>query len=263
VWRDGSAERLVGLGGKGSYGLGINDKGAVTGGAVRSDGRLHAFLSFNGSIVDIGTLGGGAWSAGYDVNGKDQVVGVSETGASRFTAFRWAKESGMRALLGPGGATNTRAFAANASGTAVGVFLTSSGYFHAAMWDNDGLVTDLGAFGKGHSFAYGINEDGSVVGYSYDALGRQRAFLWTGGMLFDLNNLLGLEDWSLTAAYDINARGQIVGSGYYKGQNVAFRLNPVVYSRVAASEVPEPATFLVGIAVLAISLHKLKGKHPS
>ena len=35
VWRGGSAESLGSLGGSGSYGLGINDKGAVTGGALR------------------------------------------------------------------------------------------------------------------------------------------------------------------------------------------------------------------------------------
>src|SRR5690349_19736556 len=50
----------------------------------------------------------------------------------------------------------------------------------------DGVtVTDLGTLpGGSSSWAQGINAAGHVVGYSHDASGRQRAFLWTanGGM---------------------------------------------------------------------------------
>ena len=49
--------------------------------------------------------------------------------------------------------------------------------------------------------------------------------LWTGGMMFDLNDLIAnAPGWSLTAAYGINSTGQIVGTGVFEGQSTAFRL---------------------------------------
>jgi probable HAF family extracellular repeat protein len=92
-----------------------------------------------------------------------------------------------------------------------------------------------------------------VVGYSYDAQGKSRAFIWTNGMLFDLNTLV--EDapgWTLTAAYGINESGQIVGSGLFNGRHSAFLLDPVLLEISAASrnlsavsDVPEPSTVIL------------------
>jgi probable HAF family extracellular repeat protein len=230
---------------------------------------LHAFLSFNGQMLDLGTLGG-TWSSGYAVNNAGQVAGVSQTRAGGFAGFRWDEQNGMRRLWGPGGAGETRAYGLNAAGAVVGVSRTSRGYFHASVWETDGAVVDLGTLGGANSFAYGINDEGSVVGYSYDAFGQQKAFVWTGGMLFDLNTLLDAEGWSLTAAYGINASGQIVGSGYYNGLSAAFRLDPRVLLPANLhsfhtldcdfrSEVPEPATAVcILLAMLGGILYKCK-----
>jgi probable HAF family extracellular repeat protein len=125
-------------------------------------------------------------------------------------------------------------------------------------------MRDLGTLGGKKSAAYDVNAFGHVVGYSYDNLGRQRAFLWTGGMLFDLNALIGSYGWSLEAAYGINDHGQIVGVGTYGGTSTAFLLNPFspVFTRNTdsvtatadlAAEIPEPAsslTFLGGAALV-------------
>jgi probable HAF family extracellular repeat protein len=46
-------------------------------------------------------------------------------------------------------------------------------------------LSDLGSLG-GNTAAYGINKDGIVVGYSFDATATRRAFLWQAGILTDL-----------------------------------------------------------------------------
>ena len=131
-----------------------------------------------------------------------------------------------------------------------------SRYYHATVWDASGLVMDIGTLGGGHSYAYGLNDAGYAVGWSFDALGRSRAFVWTGGMLLDLNDLVSnTSGWSLTAAYGIDSSGQIVGTGTYLGQSSSFRLDPVFSrigpspssdyvqeSQLVTSAVPEPGT---------------------
>src|SRR5213080_1236416 len=106
-----------------------------------ASGRPRAFLWSNGSMSDIGTLGGDAAEA-WDINDAGQIVGDSE-------AF---------------------------------------GLSHAFLWQ-DGTMTDLGTLGgiRGLSGAYGINEAGQVVGYSYtQSYGMEHAFLWQDGVMTDL-----------------------------------------------------------------------------
>ncbi len=53
------------------------------------------------------------------------------------------------------------------------------------------------------------------------------AALWVGGMVYDLNRLIPKRSgWTLEQAAAINSRGQIVGTGLYKGQPRAFLLTP-------------------------------------
>ena len=76
---------------------------------------------------------------------------------------------------------------------------------------NSKTVTDLGTLGGAESVAFGVNEAGQVVGYSYTAGGARHAFI-TGddGMgMRDLGTLGGASD---SEAYGINNAGQVVGS---------------------------------------------------
>ena len=73
-------------------------------------------------------------------------------------------------------------------------------------------MTDLGTLGGDTSYAFGINDSGEVVGYSYLADNVTRhAFIWTvtGGMV-DLGTLPG-GAWS--QGEKINASGEISGEG--------------------------------------------------
>jgi probable HAF family extracellular repeat protein len=77
-------------------------------------------------------------------------------------------------------------------------------------------VTDLGTLGGSYSEAFGINASGQVVGDAATSTGSSHAFLYSGGVMFDLN----LPGTSATARA-INASGQIVGY-YYDGSYQAY-----------------------------------------
>jgi probable HAF family extracellular repeat protein len=81
-------------------------------------------------------------------------------------------------------------------------------------------IGDLGDDSSGG--AYGMNNSGQVVGYSYNASGRPHAFLYDSlnGMQ-DLGTLGGSDDYSY--AYGINDFGQVVGySQNTNGESHAF-----------------------------------------
>jgi len=93
-----------------------------------------------------------------------------------------------------------------------------AGITRAVVWDN-GAIQDLGTLPDDtHSYAYGINDVGQIVGvsaYSYTSTGllrnpSTRSFLWSNGVMTDIGSL---EPNSInTIAVDINNVGQIVGS---------------------------------------------------
>ena len=69
----------------------------------------------------------------------------------------------------------------------------------------DAMMIDLGTLGGGSSYAYGVNDSGEIVGYSYLADGGQHAFLYDDGTMLDLNSLIPANSgWDLLEAYGIN-----------------------------------------------------------
>lgn len=71
------------------------------------------------------------------------------------------------------------------------------------------VITDLGTLGGPGSFAFGINDQGQVVGNSYMAFGGIRAFLYENGAMEELDSF-GSNGESY--AWGINNLGQIVGT---------------------------------------------------
>lgn len=77
-------------------------------------------------------------------------------------------------------------------------------------------IIDLGTLGGAYSRARGVNDFGQVVGWSsYDTSGKQHAFLYDNGTMYDLGILgcptSGCADEGRSEAWSINNSGQIVG----------------------------------------------------
>jgi probable HAF family extracellular repeat protein len=123
--------------------------------AVGRFSAKHAVLWQNGTVTDLGNLGGGAWNTPDAINDRGQIVGFSDL---------------------PGDTDG-------------------SPNFHAVLWTADGpqcggRCLDLGTLsGDILSEATGINNHGQIVGVSIGANG-SRAFLWEDGKMLDLNGFV-------------------------------------------------------------------------
>jgi probable HAF family extracellular repeat protein len=101
----------------------------------------------------------------------------------------------------------TQAFGINDNGQATG-WSTDAFLFTPSVRNGaSGTFTDLGTLGGNFSSGRGINASGQVAGFSTNARGTYRAFLYTGGTLRDIGSLRG----GTADAYGINVSGQVVG----------------------------------------------------
>jgi probable HAF family extracellular repeat protein len=73
-------------------------------------------------------------------------------------------------------------------------------------------VTDVGTLGGTFGRAWGINNNGSVVGYATVAGDTAlHAFLWRKGVMTDLSTLAPTDTLAFSAAYSINDNDEAVG----------------------------------------------------
>jgi probable HAF family extracellular repeat protein len=197
------------LGGNQSTAYGVNDLNQVVGQSETATGAFHAFLYSKGKMYDLGTLGGSE-SLAFDINDSGVVVGDSRPkGDDGFNAF--ILEKGHMRDLGSG-----QANAINELGQVVGVsFATGHGFFYS-----NGKLKDLNQF-----VPLAINNLGQMVG----SAATSNAALFSGGQLYDLNNLIPANSgWRLLfQATGINDSGKIVGIGFLSsGPEHAFLLTP-------------------------------------
>lgn len=243
------------LGGTNSMGLGINNAGMITGQASTSTEEAHAFVYSGGVLTDLFPLDG--WeSSGEAINESGDVAGyfiIPGTAERRPCLFTGGSLLDLGALAsGPGDAHDL-----NDLGQVVGQVSSANGFFSAFLYDQ-GVLQELGTFGGLRSIANAINNSGNVVGYAEVAAGAgdgRRAFLYSEGSMYDLNNLLA-EDygWTLHIAEDINECGQILCVASTQSATV---WSPVVLTPVGSSAgaVPETSTWgLFGAMALALAV---------
>jgi probable HAF family extracellular repeat protein len=109
---------------------GINARGHVAGSATSDSFFAHAYIWRNGTMTDLGTLGGdGSNAAG--LNDDDAVVGGSGTGDGAFHAFYW--QDGFMTDLGTLSG-RSEAVAVNAGGQVIGTSTNAAGESHAVLW---------------------------------------------------------------------------------------------------------------------------------
>src|SRR5512133_988859 len=200
-------------GAKGTQAQGINNRGQIVGkystttGAVSENGaQVRGFLLDRGRYVRL-DVPGSVTSQAFDINDRGQVVGEYQDAAGRFHGYVWERGR-FTTIDRPGQPGTTTATGINNRGQITG----QAGPLEARI----GFVLDRGRFttfrvpGAQVAFAYGINDQGQVVGFSAASLTATTA----SGFLRDARGRLtaiNRPGKTITIAFDINNRGQIVG----------------------------------------------------
>jgi len=201
----------------------------------------------------LGWLGGGApYSTAHAVS-RDGATVVGESGSVISQAFVWRQSTGIQALPPLPGVSgpSSRAFATNADGSViVGDATAPDTNHHAVLWGS-GSPVDLGTLpGCINSLAFGVSDDGSVVGGSSLGIGILSAFIWTpsSGMLA-LSDYLGMygvsipPDWNPSYIYAVSGDGRT-----FAGE--AVNASGVIQGFVATVPAPAGAVVLLLPALL-------------
>ena len=187
----------------------INVAGEIVGIAFNGGGEeLRAFVYRNGSIDDLGTLGG-RYSKAYAINDSGDIVGGSTyPGDSADHAFLYRNGSFHDLGTLPGTSFSV-ALAVNGSGHAVGyAFSPALGdlaflYANGTLINLSALMEVQEAGWQALTEARGINDQGQIVGTGINRLGLRHAFLLTPVpepltglfMLVGLGGVAGLVGW--------------------------------------------------------------------
>jgi probable HAF family extracellular repeat protein len=196
-----SVKSLGTLGGTASNALGINNKGWANGVAnLTGDTAEHATLWRNGTVTDLGTLGGVNSNADFPVkNDKGLIAGFAQT-----------------PTVDPIG-ENFCVFFCTANGDPCGGSNLSC---QAFLWRDD-VMTPLAMLGGNNSAATGINNKGMIVGTAENntpdpncippQVLDYEAVIW-GPKMDEIHELPAFSGDSIAAAIAINDKGQVVGA---------------------------------------------------
>lgn len=254
VWENGELRELPTLGGNNGFATGVNSRGQIVGWAetdfedpscigTQKFGFLAALWELDGDEIHVTELppyADGSASAATAINESGQVVGISGICGdavghhSARHAVLW--EDGVPMDLGNiGGEAWNTPMAINDRGEVVGfanIADDEDGNFNANAfyWNRHEGIRSLGTLdGNLFSQAHGINARGQVVGTSFGGPLGQRAFIWEGEDMLDLNDFVepGYSGVLLHARH-ISQSGEITGSALSSsGQVVPFVATPI------------------------------------
>ena len=248
LWQNGTMIALPTVGGNNGQASAINNSGQVAGYAENgiADSTCPAgtenfmidlpVVWTNGNAKALPTITGDPDGVAYGINNRGQAVGYSGTCIQATHPVVWENNNTVTKLqdLGdPGGI----AYAINSHNQVVGQAVNSDGTALAAIWQNH-TVAALGGLLPGDvaSFATSINNQGQVVGSSFDSRSNwSRGLLWQNGVMIDLNTVFpASSNLFVVSASNINESGQIAGmavemSGLNAGRTIvhAFLATPV------------------------------------
>jgi probable HAF family extracellular repeat protein len=150
-----------------------------------------------------------SWAGDVSADGS-VIVGTKvnpQTGLRE--GFRWTAATGAQGLGSLGG--ESFAAAVSEDGTVIvgnAYAASASGWGRAFRWTAAAGMTELGTLGGRTSAAFGVSADGSViVGWSTDALLRERACRWT------LSGEIGAVLCTATATNSAGGTGRLVAVG--------------------------------------------------
>jgi probable HAF family extracellular repeat protein len=214
LWRNGVMTPLGTFGGTRSDAFDVNDAGLVVGSAYTPDSLEIAFWWSDGVMHSMGTLGG-TLSRATAVNKWGDITGVSAiAGDAEYHAFL-SKPGSPLYDLGTLGGPACHGLDVNDLVHVCGwsYIQEASPASRGFIWA-DGVMKSLGTLGGIYSSANGLNNLDQVVGVSTRANEVPVAFLWSNDQMVDLNTLVAPGSGLLiTAAYDIDDHGAIVGVG--------------------------------------------------
>ena len=160
-----------------SAAIGINDRQQVVGvSGLCSDPTPRGVLWQDGTVTDLGNLGGVLNTTPWAINSQGFVVGQSDlTGDNTVHAFTWTKDDGMHDIGTLPGDSASLAFGTNDKGQVTGgscVDITLSNC-RAFLWRN-GVMVDLNSLVPAGStplylfFGNDINSRGEIAAYAFD-----------------------------------------------------------------------------------------------
>jgi probable HAF family extracellular repeat protein len=173
----------------------------------------HAFVWSNGTMTDLGTLGGN-FSAGNAINLSGEVVGSAQITTGLSHVFLWnggkmtdLSTTALSGLSGPSVA------GINDSGQIVGTDADGNTGHSQLFVDSNGTITQLplpsfaSASRATGCSATAINNNGTVLGGCDDASSDLHGVVWQNGTPTDLGTLGGPQ----TEAAAISNNGQVTG----------------------------------------------------
>jgi probable HAF family extracellular repeat protein len=169
--------------------LAVNDKAQVVGTSglcsnTTANGLVngpHAVLwDPDGSVTDLGNLGGTLVNVAAGINNQGEVVGGSLSKDGNLHAFLWTKDTGIQDLGLLGADVATAPTWINNSGQAVGGSCPATGNCRAFLWQ-DKVLIDLNTLIPADAplyllFAFAINDSGEIVGQAMTKSGELHAF---------------------------------------------------------------------------------------
>jgi probable HAF family extracellular repeat protein len=202
IWEpDGNVKQLTPYpGDSDTAATAINDNGQVVGisgacdVAVGATSAKNAVVWENGQVINLGSFGSAGWNTPMDINSRGEVVGFANMLPDVFTD----------------GQLDTN--------------------FTAFLWTKEGGMQNLGHLeGDTNSVAYGINDQGQIVGQSFGGPEGSQAFIYENGKMMPLGSFLPTgSTLTLLLAQGINDFGGITGEAFDSatGTAPAFLLVP-------------------------------------